>query len=61
MDDTTPRHGDVEPHAWHASDDDVHETAVRDRAPSMNDLSRRRLQFRRAMTDRERAERWPCG
>jgi len=62
MDEKKPRDGDVEPRAWHASDDDLHETAVRDPSPPMNDnLSRRREGFRRALTDRERAERWPCG
>ncbi len=62
MDEQKPRDGDVEPRAWHASDDDSHETAVRERSPSTHDeLSRRRQQLHRALTDSERAERWPCG
>jgi hypothetical protein len=60
MDEKKPRDGDIEPRAWHASDDDLHETAVRDPVPH-DELSRRRQQFRRALTDHERAERWPCG
>jgi hypothetical protein len=62
MDEQKPREGDVEPRMWQASDDDLQETAIRDPSPSINDnLSRRREEFRRALTDRERTERWPCG
>jgi hypothetical protein len=60
MDEQKPRDG--EPRAWHASDDEPHETVVRDRSPTTHDnLSRRREGFRRALTETERAERWPCG
>lgn len=60
MDEKKPRDGDVEPRAWRAPDEDLHETAVRDPLPH-DELSCRRHPFRDVLTDRERAERWPCG
>lgn len=53
MDEKPPRESGVELRVRHASDDEQREI--------LDDLTRRREQQRRVLTDRERAERWPCG
>jgi hypothetical protein len=53
MDENEPREVDALRRARRASDDEPTET--------IDELSRRREQHRRALTERERAERWPCG
>ena len=60
MDEKSPREGNVEPRGWLAPDDDLNEKVARDARDGVRDeLSERRLPS--ALTERERAERWPCG
>ena len=53
MDERERRDTDAEPRDSYASREHAAEPA--------DDITRRREQQRRALTDRERAERWPCG
>jgi hypothetical protein len=53
MEDKQPRERETQPLALHASD---HVPVER-----VDELSRRREQHRRALTEGERTERWPCG
>jgi hypothetical protein len=53
MDDQPPRESGLELRVRHTSDDEPKET--------LDDLARRREHQRRVLTERERAERWPCG
>jgi hypothetical protein len=53
MDEQQPREVDAEPRVMQAYQDRSTE--------AVDDLTKRREQQRRALTDRERAERWPCG
>jgi hypothetical protein len=53
MDEQKPREADGAPRDRHASDDE--------RIEPHYDLSKRRELHRTALTERERAERWPCG
>jgi hypothetical protein len=53
MEEKQPREREIPPFALRASDDEPVER--------IDEASRRREHERRALTERERAERWPCG
>ncbi len=53
MDEKKPRDDDVELRAGRPGDDE--------HSDILDDLARRREQQRRALTERERTERWPTG